>query len=746
MTDPRLREWLLRWEEGDLTPSELEQLAGLLREDPQARRELRLHSMISSEIEQALHSTAAPVESAFRTRNGFWRRLAVAGLAAAFVGAVLVIALRSRKEPAEFPAASRRVEPEQVGRSVENPKKVSIVRREPGPEPAPSPVLPKEPERLAPPLPETPAPEVPKAPNPPGPAQPEPRPEPRESKPMPSEPKSSPPSAPTVSVLATLERVSGTVFVLSGAERSAAKAAQGIRAGQGLETQGSSAEAVVVYSDLTRLNFGADAALGDFSDIAGGKRLTLGRGMMAVDLATQPEAKPFLVKTAQAELRSVGGYFVLSCDGESTRVDVGSGKVRLMRVQDGRSVEISGGQFAQVASGFEFSPRPLLRADKKKKSKKDLELEVKVTSAVRCGLCVLEEALGDMPVTPSDPGVALPVDLALWAMECGGVPETDPGFQKLLANMLAAELRLTYKVALQALVLEDLDRVKYQNRIAQCAQFLVDNQCRNGQWSYGEPVLGADFAPVGGKVRKENPVSTAATPDSSRGPDSRERKERPKVVQKLAVQKRREGPPRGDNSNSQYAALGLRACSDAGIVLPLDVLKRAQAWWREAQGASKKGDAAGWSYGEAPSPLGRSAYGSMTAGGAGSLVLYHYLLGEPWMRDDAVLKGLDWMARHFTVSENPYPDEAGRKNDPSHFYYLYALERLGLLCGMETFGGHEWYAEGANYLLKVQKPDGSWAPQPDSSRVIDTSLAILFLRRATRPLIDVASVDKTYPK
>jgi hypothetical protein len=81
-------------------------------------------------------------------------------------------------------------------------------------------------------------------------------------------------------------------------------------------------------------------------------------------------------------------------------------------------------------------------------------------------------------------------------------------------------------------------------------------------------------------------------------------------------------------------------------------------------------------------------------------------------------------------------------------YFLYALERAGILCGVEKFGPHRWYAEGAQALVRDQKPDGSWlSPHPHGDRsrelnsVWDTCFAILFLKRATRPL-DVASTDR----
>jgi hypothetical protein len=81
------------------------------------------------------------------------------------------------------------------------------------------------------------------------------------------------------------------------------------------------------------------------------------------------------------------------------------------------------------------------------------------------------------------------------------------------------------------------------------------------------------------------------------------------------------------------------------------------------------------------------------------------------------------------------------------YYYLYALERAGVLAATETFGLHNWYVEGAEAILSSQRADGSWlAPLPHGDRsemtnvAWDTCFAILFLKRATRPL-DVASTD-----
>jgi len=232
------------------------------------------------------------------------------------------------------------------------------------------------------------------------------------------------------------------------------------------------------------------------------------------------------------------------------------------------------------------------------------------------------------------------------------------------------------------------------------------------------------------------------------------------VRQRVPVTKKRDGNST-DNSNSQYAALGLRACHDAGIDLPREVVEKARKWLVDAQqkeegGAAKNGVATGpgdapprgWSYGASGTP-----YGSMSAGAIGSICIYDYILdGEKrlsWKGDKSVLSGLSWLAQNFSPTGNPNVDKAVGAtyslipDGAMFYYYLYAVERTGLLFGTERFGAHEWYPEGAAVLLKTQLPDGSW-PNADTHRksTWETSFAILFLRRATRPLQDVASEDK----
>jgi len=362
--------------------------------------------------------------------------------------------------------------------------------------------------------------------------------------------------------------------------------------------------------------------------------------------------------------------------------------------------------------------------------------QAKVDAAIRKGVAYIKQS-------PDGMGTGL-VLLAFLHAGRDIVAEADPVFQSLLKTQLESDLTQTYEVSITAMILEELDRVKYQGRLWQCAQFLVDNQCRNGMWNYGEPTPFVKDIPTGTPVKRDVATKPAARDFSDPPPGPR------KVVRTMPVTKRRDGPESGDNSNSQYAALGLRACHDAGIILPKDVVRKAHQWWSDhrsvegkEEGAAKAtgagANSSSWGYG------GEGTCGAMTAGAVGALAIYDYILDDDggrkksWWSDPAVRGGLEWLARNFVATHNPGQCDLGHPPKGLYAYYLYAVERAGLLVGTEAFGRHEWYPAGANELLKSQKPDGSWGGDI-CGPVVDTCFAILFLRRATRPL-DVASVD-----
>jgi len=182
-----------------------------------------------------------------------------------------------------------------------------------------------------------------------------------------------------------------------------------------------------------------------------------------------------------------------------------------------------------------------------------------------------------------------------------------------------------------------------------------------------------------------------------------------------------------DLSNTQYAALGLRAISHAGVEVPSSVWVEVAEYALQHQESRRRNEVeAGFIY----IPGHGTGYtGSMTTAGLCALSLSREMLGtrmSPQLAsqvEDALGAGQAWLASHWTVTSNP------NKAD-WHLYYLYGLERVGSLLKLERLGGHDWYSEGASYLVRNQEGSGAWR-----GTEVETCFALLFLARATaKPL------------
>ncbi len=221
-------------------------------------------------------------------------------------------------------------------------------------------------------------------------------------------------------------------------------------------------------------------------------------------------------------------------------------------------------------------------------------------------------------------------------------------------------------------------------------------------------------------------------------------------------------PTEGDVSNAQYALLGLKAAVRCGLKVDPEVWADSLDYYLRCQiprgpavklarlkGIDKAGRpefysvsavARGWSY----------AYGNLDEGGVSggracigtsALILCREELLKPGAGaagararskaakiEEAIRDALAWLDANFSVETNPgHPDY--------HHYYLYALERAGVLTGSRYIGTHDWYREGAEFLLRDQRPDGSWPAQGWSPETPNTSFALLFLKRSTFPVV-----------
>lgn len=308
--------------------------------------------------------------------------------------------------------------------------------------------------------------------------------------------------------------------------------------------------------------------------------------------------------------------------------------------------------------------------------------------------------------------------LALLGLLQAGVPADDPAIVKGLAAMEKSPNQATYVVSLKAQVYGVLNDPKYEKQRDAAADFLVKSQLPTGMWSYN----------VGGRV-----VNYGG---------------------------------RGDNSNTQFALLGLHEAAKAGAKVPQAVWDKAAKHFTNSQG--KDG---GWNYmyygniagANAAAAAYNKSYGSMTAAGLASL----YICGQrlnvggnrvftngvypdcgKYQQNKVLGAGIKWMTDNFSVEENP-----GNRGKTWLHYYLYGMERCGMISGLRNFGSHDWYREGATSLVNTQTPDGTWsqaqlgqfAGNPQVMEQIrkawagrisyDTVFGLLFLAKGNRPLL-----------
>lgn len=126
--------------------------------------------------------------------------------------------------------------------------------------------------------------------------------------------------------------------------------------------------------------------------------------------------------------------------------------------------------------------------------------------------------------------------------------------------------------------------------------------------------------------------------------------------------------------------------------------------------------------------------GSMTASGICSQIIAKAMLYKakkitPTMDKDlqkSIFDGIAWLDGNWTVDSNPFGFR-------SNYYYLYGIERVGMLGNMDTIGLHNWYYEGAKVLVQAQNADGHWytKTEVEPGDVLDSCFALLFLKKAT---------------
>jgi len=281
--------------------------------------------------------------------------------------------------------------------------------------------------------------------------------------------------------------------------------------------------------------------------------------------------------------------------------------------------------------------------------------------------------------------------LALYALSASGVPASDAAITKGIGWVVANPKQFapegnyaTYCVSLLVLALTGIDAQAHAKHVHELAQRLEDGALPTAGWSY----------------------------------DLLDRERRRKEMRRL--RKWGSKPFKGDLSNTQFAVLALWAAqSMTGYKVRTSTWKRTRDLLAKVQR-----DSGEWTYGLNG---GGGFSGTMTAAGVVSYV--------------CAFAGSEGGAEHLPAARASEPAKRGlrafatcSKESYEDYYFAYSVERLGTVLARPSA---DWYPAGARALVECQEKDGRWSriERGDSRQVYETSLALLFLSRATAATI-----------
>jgi hypothetical protein len=285
--------------------------------------------------------------------------------------------------------------------------------------------------------------------------------------------------------------------------------------------------------------------------------------------------------------------------------------------------------------------------------------------------------------------------LGLTLLECG-VPRDDPAVRRI-ADLVRGQrdLARTYEVSLAILFLDRLGDPKDREIIQELAQCLLDAQTDSGAWWY---------------FSRRRPAGVGRLPGGF-----------------------------GDNSNTQFAVLGLWVAGRHGVPVG-EALRATAKYFRQSQR-----DDGSWTY---TTSLSLSKH-SMTCAGLFCLAAergaspgYTRTIGPRRpivVNDPAITRGFGFLGKACDSIAN-----GGAIDSRLKLYCLWSLERVANIYGLETIGSRQWYPWTAELLLRSQQSDGSWS---DDGPGISTCFALLILRRSNlTPDLLVAAPELTPPQ
>jgi hypothetical protein len=391
-----------------------------------------------------------------------------------------------------------------------------------------------------------------------------------------------------------------------------------------------------------------------------------------------------------------------------------------------------------------------VRADPKPLSKAE---QAKVDKAIDKAVAYLKRTQtkqGDWPRKWPRTHLAGQCALPAYALLEAGVPANDRVIQKAATFIRASVLKTdgTYEISLAILFFDRLGDLKDKKLIQSLALRLIAGQFYTGGWSYHCPKLKAVHQADLLKTLEE--LSKRMKEGGKSTKEALKEVEVPQRIKRLAVFKdlkkfnwsEQQGRPgvtesiplvgTTDNSNTQFALLALWAAQRHDIPTEPSFRLLVERF-EKSQFPNGK-----WSYGF---PYGGGSHRSMVCVGLLGLAIGRGLKlttpgSPPPGQDD--LPTMAGLAALYSVIGVP-TEQMDKVVPTQDIYFLWSLERVGMLFNLPTLGDKEWYRWGAEILVTNQFTTGEWDNLISDTKsfganlygpVLHTAFALLFLKHS----------------
>lgn len=149
-------------------------------------------------------------------------------------------------------------------------------------------------------------------------------------------------------VIGQVTRLAGEVLLEDRGEVQEISHEADLHAGAAIQVVGLTGLASLRLVDGTEISLAGETRIECRRD-SGQTSIVLHEGHLSADVTPQAVGCPVLIQTSSAEMQVLGTRLAISADRETSELAVQRGRVRLKRLTDGETVEVSSGHYAMVS-------------------------------------------------------------------------------------------------------------------------------------------------------------------------------------------------------------------------------------------------------------------------------------------------------------------------------------------------------------------------------------------------------------